>query len=325
MALVRCEIHKIPYNDENPRGCPACAREKEGADQTNVMQELAKASRTSSAAVAPPPAAEEKQQEKEIAPGALWRQSLAQSQAAIEAPEISVIEEGTLTRFSWLSDNRRRLTVGWAIIAVLAIALFLTAGPRYIEAPHPPEAPDQARILDVQPFVPITTVFSVLGQQEPEVVAEARQLARYSYGSDLYIDALNARVYAITLEVGSRTWRGLQVGMLERAAEGTLSLLGRVQREEPVGARPPQEIGGYSVYPSLEDRPTRTLLVEVRPPNGCFDVSVDLQPQASGILRSGSERYAVIGEGSNVPLTWVITRIRITTRRASGPHGPVAC
>jgi hypothetical protein len=324
MALVRCEIHKIPYNDENPRGCPACAREKEGADQTNVMQELAKASRTSSATVIPPAPAEKKES-KELAPGALWRQSLAQSQSAIEAPDISIIEEGTPGRFSWLSDNRRRLTVGWVIIGVLAITLFLTAGPGYVEAPHPPEPPSEARILTVQPFAPITTVFSIMGPQAPQAVPGAQRLARYSYGSDLYIDALNARVYAITLEVGSRTWRGLQVGMPERAAEGTLSLLGQIQRQEPTGARSPQEIGGYTVYPSLENRPTRTLLVEVRPPNGCFDVSVDLQPRASGILRSGGERYAVIGEGSNAPHTWVVTRIRITTRRVSGPHGPVTC
>ena len=38
MPLVRCPTHKIPYNDENPRGCPACAREKEGAAQVSVAQ-----------------------------------------------------------------------------------------------------------------------------------------------------------------------------------------------------------------------------------------------------------------------------------------------
>src|SRR5262245_31854169 len=43
MALVRCPIHKIPYNDENPRGCPACALEKEGGGEAQVMQELARA------------------------------------------------------------------------------------------------------------------------------------------------------------------------------------------------------------------------------------------------------------------------------------------
>src|SRR5882672_6653427 len=44
MPLVRCPIHNIPYNSDNPRGCPACAREKEGAN-VGVMEELARASR----------------------------------------------------------------------------------------------------------------------------------------------------------------------------------------------------------------------------------------------------------------------------------------
>ncbi|HEY2824879.1 MAG TPA: hypothetical protein VGI83_04970, partial [Gemmatimonadales bacterium] len=44
MPLVRCPIHNIPYNSDNPRGCPACAREKEGAS-ASVMQELARVSR----------------------------------------------------------------------------------------------------------------------------------------------------------------------------------------------------------------------------------------------------------------------------------------
>src|SRR5215510_12188287 len=43
MALVKCPKHKIPYNDANPRGCPACAQEKD-AGAANVMQELARAS-----------------------------------------------------------------------------------------------------------------------------------------------------------------------------------------------------------------------------------------------------------------------------------------
>jgi hypothetical protein len=46
MALVRCQIHDIPYNDENPRGCPACAREKQGEDlDAQAIQELARVSR----------------------------------------------------------------------------------------------------------------------------------------------------------------------------------------------------------------------------------------------------------------------------------------
>ena len=320
MALVRCKIHKIPYNDENPRGCPACAREQEGGDQLGVMQELAKATRTSQNV--PAPMTEPKREpEKELAPGALWRQSLAQAPIVFEPAWDPTKTE---SRFAWLAESRRRIVVGWILIAVLAALVFVTAGPRYIEAPHPPELVVEPRPLPIEPFAPITSVFSILGPKEPEAVAEAAQLARYSYGSGLTIEGLNRRVYAITLEVGSRSWRGLVIGMPERTVEGSLSLLGTVQRGDE-GIRPPQEIGGYAVFPSLEGRPRRTWWVEVRPPNGCFDVTVDLQPQASGILRSAGQRYAVVGDDVSVPLTWVATRIRITTRRVSGPYAAVGC
>ncbi len=325
MALVRCPIHKIPYNDENPRGCPACAKEKGGADQLGVMQELAKATRSSQTTQAPPTEKEPvPEPQKEIAAGALWRQSLAQAPIVVEPPEVSTDPAGMLGRFTWLAEGRRKFTIGWIVIAVLAIAVFLTSGPRYIEAPHPPVLTSEPRPLTIEPFAPVTSVFSILGPQPPQAVPEAPQLARYSYGSGFTIDALNRRVYAITLEVGSRSWNGLRVGMSERTIEGTLALLGAVERVE-LGTRLPEEIGGYSVYPSLDARPHRTFLVEVRPPNGCFDVTVDLQPQATGILRSGGQRYAVVGEGGNVPLVWVATRIRITTRRVSGPYAGVAC
>jgi hypothetical protein len=323
MALVRCPIHKIPYNDENPRGCPACAREKEGGDQSRVMQELAKATR-SSQRVQSPAAPQPRAPEKELAPGELWRQSLAQAKApiVIEPPEVE--DELGSGPLGWLGDRRRKLTIGWITIGVLAILVWISSGPGYVDAPSPPELTVEPRPLTVEPFAPITTVFSVLGPQPPEAVPDAPQLARHSYGSGLTIDALNRRVYAITLEVGSRSWNGLRVGMSERAVEGTLALLGSVQRGQPA-TRSLEEVGGYSVYPSLDDRPRRTLLVEVRPPNGCYDVTVDLQPQATGILRSGGRRYAVVGQGSNPPLTWVATRIRITTRRVSGPYAGVAC
>ena len=328
MALVRCPVHKIPYNDENPRGCPACARENEGADQLGVMQELAKATRSSQAIPAPAPPLDSPdkqalQPEKELAAGALWRQSLAQAPApfVFESPEVTTDRE---PRFGWLAEGRRKLTVGWIVIAVLAIAVFLGARPQYIEAPHPPVLVVEPRALTVEPFTPITNVFSLLGTQPPQAVTGAQQLARYAYGSGLTVDALNRRVYAITLEVGSRSWKGLRIGESERTIEGTLALLGTVEHTE-ASTRPPEEIGGYSVYPSLEERPRRTLLVEVRPPNGCYDVTVDLQPQATGILRSGDQRYAVVGDGAGAPLIWVATRIRITTRRVSGPYAAVGC
>jgi hypothetical protein len=284
------------------------------------MQELAKATRSSQSVSAPTPQPT-KEPEKELAAGALWRQSLAEAPIVFEPPQVTTERE---SRFAWLAEGRRRLTVGWIVIAVLAIAVFVTSQPRYIEAPHPPELVVQPRPLTVEPFAPVTSVFSILGPKEPETAPDAAQLARYAYGTDLTIDALNRRVYAITIEVGSRSWRGLVVGMPERTIEGALTLLGTVRRGQE-DTRSPEEIGGYAVYPSLDGRPRRTLQVEVRPPNGCFDVAVDLQPQATGILHRAGQRYAVVGDAVDVPLIWVSTRIRITTRRVSGPYAAVGC
>ena len=318
MALIRCPIHKIPYNDANPRGCPACAREKEGGGEHDVMRELARATRASRGIPAPP---------AEVArrsTAGTARPSLGMFPGVTDAPRLTEVPEGFVGRLVHLARERRGLTMGWVAIAVLALIVAVTSRPSFVEAPDPPPAPEQARDLPVEPFALVTSVFSMLGPQQPEAVPDAPQLARYSYGTQLQIDALNRRVYAITIGVPSRTWKGLQVGMPERTVNGTLALLGPVHENSPSGFPAPQQVHGYAVYPSLNERPRRTLVVEVRPPNGCFDATVDLQPQAVGILRSGGRRLAVIGQG-DTPLNWVATRIRIISRAVSGPYGGVAC
>ena len=79
------------------------------------------------------------------------------------------------------------------------------------------------------------------------------------------------------------------------------------------------------MYPSLDERPVRTLRAEVRPPNGCLDVLVDLQPRAIGVLLDGDDRYAVVGRGEPT-LDWVVTRIRVVSRAIRGPYAAgVAC
>jgi hypothetical protein len=79
------------------------------------------------------------------------------------------------------------------------------------------------------------------------------------------------------------------------------------------------------VYSSLEGRPLRRLQAEVRPPNGCLDVMVDLQPQAIGTVRSGGERFVAVTREGGTP-TWVVTQIRIVSRSRSGPYaGDPAC
>jgi hypothetical protein len=76
------------------------------------------------------------------------------------------------------------------------------------------------------------------------------------------------------------------------------------------------------VYSSLDARPRRTLLVEVRPPNGCYEVQVVLRPQVVGVLLKDSNRYAVIGERDALP-EWVSTEVRITSRAEIGLDGTV--
>jgi hypothetical protein len=113
--------------------------------------------------------------------------------------------------------------------------------------------------------------------------------------------------------------------MSEQTAAGALALLG-TPSELATAARPqPQEMSGYWVYPSLDERPRRTLQVSVRPPNGCFDIQLEMQPQAYGTLDDGERRYAVVAIDSP-ELTWVVTQIRVVSRSLQGPYSGVpAC
>ena len=181
------------------------------------------------------------------------------------------------------------------------------------------------RPLPIEPNQPISNVFALLGTQAPQSVPGAARLARYSYGTDLYIDAINDRVYAITVGVTNRTWHGLSVGAPERTATGTLALLGVVREDDAAPVPPPLEVSGYRVYQSLDSRPRRLLRVEVRSPNGCFDAEITLRPQTVGLLLKGENRYAVLGKGSDVEPEWVVTQIRVVDRRVSGPYGSAIC
>jgi hypothetical protein len=167
-------------------------------------------------------------------------------------------------------------------------------------------------------------VFSALGPQPSQPNPTARTLERYSYGTDMFVDALNARVYAITLSVPNRSWRGLRVGMTQTNAEGALALLGPPREAEPTTTPAADTVSGYLVYRTLDLRPRRTLLAEVRPPNNCFDVLVDLRPRTLGILTKGRQKWVVVvpPDGTH---EWVVTRIRVISRSMPGPYsvGPV--
>ncbi len=297
MTLVRCEIHGLVYNDENPRGCPACDMLQKGREsQASMMQELARASQ---------------------------KQDRSTQPAEDEEPRWTWIDR---LRPDWIPAIRgRNLVVGGSIVIVtLVITLVWLAQPRFLEQAHPVQVGGAIRPLAVTPGQPVTVVFSMLGTQPPRVHPSDANAERYSYGTDLFIDAINGFVYSISIGVPNRSWRGLYVGMPEREAQGAMSLL-----SEPIpgGIRTPpapQLVAGYNVYRSLEARPIRNLTSEVRPPNGCFDVIVEMQPQADGLLLRSGRRYAVVGQEGD-PLRWVVTRVRAVTRRRSGPLDTRAC
>lgn len=306
MPIVRCPIHKIPYNDGNPRGCPACARERQGgAAESDVMRELARVSRVARGLEEPPP--------PKGAPVVEIFEALREPAAPPPDPP------GALARLARLVRARRFVTVGTASIAVLLVVLALISGPRYVEAPDPPEPIDDLRPLPIEPGAPITNAFAVLGTQPPEAVPDAPQLARHDYGTGLSVDALNDVIYAITFSLPNRAWRGVSVGAPEQTVLGALALLGVPHELAQSPAPEATTVSGYRVYPSLDQRPTRTLRVAVRPPNGCFDVDVDLRPRVSGLLLRGADRLAVVGRNDVEP-AWVSTRVRVINRSVTGPY-----
>jgi hypothetical protein len=314
MALVRCPIHKIPYNDENPRGCPACAMEKEGGGTADIMQELAKASqpgrRVSKPEITPP--AEAPPPPPEPSPF---------------EPEWEPLEEESHIR-SWrrILLGPQAIVVGAMIIVILAATLFLTTRPRFVAQEHPAAVQeDEVRPLPLEPGAPVPMVFALLGTQDPRPVPEAPRLARYSYGSDLAVDVINEAVYALTFSLPNRSWRGLRPGMPEQTARGTLALLGPPEDLTPGVPAAPARRGQYFVYASLAERPRRILRAAVRPPNGCFDILVELRPRAEGLLLRDGRRYAVVSRAEE-SLEWAASRVQVIDRSVEGPYAEgVAC
>jgi len=328
MALVRCPIHKIPYNDENPRGCPACAREKEGTGRVSVMQELAKAQR-----IEAPPEKPPVEPRRSSAKMRLDERGAPPMHPAFKRPSTGVVQVPSVSTVSdegggWLSRDvlqERFKQIAIVTIIVLTILAIVLTGPSFHEGLYPMEVAGTPRPLPLNPNVNITTAFAALGTRAPKANPDSPQLARYTYGTDLSVDALNGVIYAITIRIPNRSWRGLHAGMSEQTASGALALLGTPT--EPVSAAPPEprEMGGYWVYPSLDERPRRTLQVEVRPPNGCFDIQVEMQPQAYGTLDDGERRHAVVGIDGPA-LNWVVTQVRVVSRSLRGPYSGVpAC
>lgn len=314
MALVRCPTHKIPYNDENPRGCPACAREKAGGGEAVIMRELARAT---------------KRREERDGAGTIKRDGApvldrtppGGPTPVTAQPRTPVVETSRIMEFLWQLGRPRTILVGAALVAVLGLFVLFTSGPQFVAQPHPVPYQGEVRPLPIEPNTPVTTVFAMLGTQPPEAHPTAPSLARYSYGSDLVVDALNGRVYALTFRVPNRTWAGLRIGMSPQNAQGALALLANPEEDGVQAGSPPITREGYTVYDSLDARPVQTLRAAVRPPNGCYDVIVELRPRVTGILVDGDARYAVIGP-VGTQADWTVTQIQVVSRAVRGPYAP---
>ena len=282
------------------------------------MRELARASqaarRPSLGALEGPPPAEprpSRRSERLVAP-------------VTTPPRIPVPEPGWLDRLGAAVRRRPVPVIGVPLSVILLGLLLFRSGPTFVAQPSPAATNGPALPLPIEPGAPITTAFAVLGVQPPQPNPDAPALARYSYGSDLTIDALNGSVYAITLLVPNRSWHGLQVGVPQQQAEGALALLGPPQPAAPPTTPRADTLRDLVAYPSLAERPTRSFKAEVRPPNGCYDVIVDIQPRATGVRPEGQRRWAVVGP-PQAPLIWVATRIRVIDRAVAGPGGAAGC
>ncbi len=307
MTLIRCPTHKIPYNDENPRGCPVCAQEKESGGQPTVMQELARVSQV----IRMPDGADEATETQQPA-----SEDAESGWSTAPRAETPPVDEGLLRR---AFGAHRGLWLGAVVIVALGIVLLRTVGPRFVEQPHPAPLVSDLLPLPIEPNTSINAVFAMLGSQPPQTHPDASQLARYSYGSDLAVDVLNGTVYAITFSITNRSWSGLWIGLQERQAEGTLALLGVPQEADSPSMPTAQTINGYQVYGSLDERPRRTLKAEVRPPNGCYDVLADLRPKQIGLIIDGDRRFVAVAREGASP-EWVVTRVRIVSRALGGPY-----
>jgi hypothetical protein len=282
-----------------------------------VMRELKRASQTARRGSVPPP-------EPVPLPEPRRRRRRRPKEPVTTPPRAPTAEPDWLERLRVLARRRPVPIVAVPLSVILLGLLLFRSGAKFVSQPSPVPITGSALPLPIEPGAPIATVFAILGEQPPQPNPDAPSLARYSYGTDLTIDALNGSVYRITLLVPNRSWHGLRVGVPEREVEGTLALLGPPQEAAPPVTPRADTLHGMVAYPSLTQRPTRSLMAQVRPPNGCYDVTVTIQPRAAGVLIAGPRRWAVIGP-PRAPPDWVATRIEVTDRAGGGPAGPGAC
>lgn len=99
---------------------------------------------------------------------------------------------------------------------------------------------------------------------------------------------------------------------------GHLALLGAI-REDTVLRAAPLPMGGYEAYRTVATLPRRRLSVEVRPPNGCFDVYVDLAPQVIGVAARAGDTVVAVARRGAAPM-WVAHQVRVVSRALPGPY-----
>jgi hypothetical protein len=210
------------------------------------------------------------------------------------------------------------------VSAIVLSLVYVITRPDFIEEYDPPLITQAPRPIPVPVNLPIDGIFAILGAVAPSTNPDTPMLARYHFGDGLAVDALNSVVYAVTLTTTRRSWNGNQVGVPERVARGRLAMLGQItEREGPVTS--PFPVSGYQVYTSPEDRPLHILVTEVRPPNGCYDVQVDLAPQVIGRVLRGDETFAAVARRGGT-MQWVSVLVRVVSRAMDGPYaGRAVC
>ncbi len=315
MALVRCSKHSILYNDANPRGCPACWQEQEGRGEAELMRELARASRGV-------PQVEVLEPDTSEIPNPIT--------ASDWPPPVTIppkLPTRPLThakRVALFLSTHWTAVAGVGALAVIVVLLWYVTRPTFTLGTDPPLLREEASPFPVQLGLVIDGVFALFGTVPPRVNPDSPSLARYQFEPGVVVDALNSAVYAVTLTAIGRAWNGNRVGLRERQARGRLALLGAIQ--EPDDATPaPLLVGSYLVYSDAAARPRRRLLAEIRPPNGCYDVQVDIAPRIIGTVIRGDESFVVVARRGR-SMEWVAVMVRAVSRTMEGPYaGPPAC
>lgn len=306
MAVVRCPKHELPYNEDNPRGCPACAAEEAGESYTSA-----------SAAWSQRGVEAEPSRRADAGATGPGSDSLVRS---IE-DQLNVATDRLFDPFrragEWLKDQAKARPAIASLVVLVGVLALVTAvrrmgGPEFVEQPIPRPANGDVRPLAVVPGQPLDVMFSILGITTPRPHPTESRMERYVYTLDLIVDALNGQVHSLTIRTPDRSWRGLRVGMPAADGEGALSLLGRFTSRDD-GRGEPDVKDGYLIFPSRVTIPVTTITAEMRPPNGCLDVTVEFQPAIWGELVDGGLRSPVVGMAGD-ELGWVVTQIHVVTR-----------